>query len=698
MKELLFKRWNSDQAIPLKINKGSDGSATLTAMNYSRMKVLQAQEYERKTSLGKAKLGGSWELVNTDGRIEGSEQLLGNWVLIYFGFTNCPDICPVEIEKMVNVVNDLEKDQQIKIPVVPVFISIDPQRDSTSRVKKYCEEFSPKLRGYTGSVEQTFRVYRSEGPKAAEDDYIVDHTVIMYLIDPDGGFQDYFGQNRTFVDIANAIRAKALKYQNSHKAKMSEKPAAPKRTEFSIKVPANTGLKRFSILKFSGSLNVDPLNWPAEQLTLEREDNRSHVFATESKQDFGEAVNTERLLEMKLNAEGKDRKFRSMREDSQYADYWVFLKVGDDFQAYKIKDQYQFLPCITHRTLDSEQAEEKFQHRNKVMNQFALKAQIQKTFRDQDEDAAMSSRTSNLKIKDVGSSDEDEDGRDREAEDADGDNKQKKRTKKAKNKPTASETNKREKKQRVENADEVAAYESDDGDDEGREYDYMSDSGSDTDREEKTVDQKVEEALVGVGDESGMKDNWDLDDSDPEEDEEDEEEKGKAVEKPAPRRESKKNGAKAVTGGDEPMEEGDSSGSDSDDPDSAKVKSVLFMQRKENRKRPHDEPQTTAVSSSATTTSAPAAKHLKINEEKPCEMPDVPLAAHAAANALDTDYVRRLLERKPHTTKELLGKVKPRCGQMDKESIIKKIAEILKNIQPYQFKQKVGTKKLLISQ
>lgn len=239
----IFKRWNSNETMlnDNKEDKESKSSkkvlynwkvvsgvmlvaaGTLGVINYSRKKVLDAQELERKMSLGKARLGGAWELLNTDGKFEGSEQLLGNWVLIYFGFTNCPDICPVEIEKMINVVDDLQKDHQLKIPIVPVFISIDPQRDSTDRVKKYCEEFSPKLRGYTGSIDQvekvakTFRVYHSEGPKAAEDDYIVDHTVIMYLIDPDGQFQDYFGQNRSFGDIANAIRSRALKYQASRK-------------------------------------------------------------------------------------------------------------------------------------------------------------------------------------------------------------------------------------------------------------------------------------------------------------------------------------------------------------------------------------------------------------------------------------------------------------------------------------------------
>ncbi|VDN43640.1 unnamed protein product [Gongylonema pulchrum] len=117
------------------------------------LQKMRQLESERKQTIGKARIGGPWELLDTDGNLGGSEQLKGNWLLLYFGFTHCPDVCPDSIEKMVEVVNILEASEE-KIKVIPIFISVDPERDTTQRVKEYCLEFSPKIKGYTGSPEQ----------------------------------------------------------------------------------------------------------------------------------------------------------------------------------------------------------------------------------------------------------------------------------------------------------------------------------------------------------------------------------------------------------------------------------------------------------------------------------------------------------------------------------------------------------------
>ncbi|NXP44998.1 SCO1 protein, partial [Heliornis fulica] len=189
----------------------------LAAMKKLKRLKEEELEKERNQGIGKPLLGGPFSLVSHEGQPKTNKDYIGQWVLIYFGFTHCPDICPDELEKMIEVVDEIDRIPSLP-NLTPLFITIDPERDNEEAIARYVKEFSPKLIGLTGTkaqidqVAKAYRVYYSEGPKDEDRDYIVDHTIIMYLLGPDGDFVDYYGQNKKSAEISASIAAHMRKY------------------------------------------------------------------------------------------------------------------------------------------------------------------------------------------------------------------------------------------------------------------------------------------------------------------------------------------------------------------------------------------------------------------------------------------------------------------------------------------------------
>ncbi|KAM8845944.1 protein SCO1 homolog, mitochondrial [Spinachia spinachia] len=209
------------------------GGSLLAGMKYLKKEKEEQLDKERNRSMGRPALGGPFSLVDHNNKPAASEDFLGQWVLIYFGFTHCPDICPDEIEKMIEVVDAIDKVKSLP-NLTPILITIDPDRDTAEAMAAYVKEFSPKLIGLTGPTERieevsrAYRVYHSQGPKDEDGDYIVDHTIIMYLVAPDGEFEQYFGQNKTATEITNSAMAHMRKYKNAEAA-ANRKLAADRR-------------------------------------------------------------------------------------------------------------------------------------------------------------------------------------------------------------------------------------------------------------------------------------------------------------------------------------------------------------------------------------------------------------------------------------------------------------------------------------
>ena len=157
-------------------------------------------------------IGGPFSLVDDQGRSRSDGDFKGRLMLIYFGFTHCPDVCPTSLQVMGNALDLLPADQADQ--VAPLFISVDPERDTAAAIKGYAQQFHPGMLGLTGTPEQVaaaakaYRVFYRKAPGRA-DDYLVDHSSIVYLMDREGRYLSHFTHEAPPEAIAAAIR-KAL--------------------------------------------------------------------------------------------------------------------------------------------------------------------------------------------------------------------------------------------------------------------------------------------------------------------------------------------------------------------------------------------------------------------------------------------------------------------------------------------------------
>jgi protein SCO1/2 len=161
-----------------------------------------------QTGPATAAIGGSFTLTDQQGRIVHDSDFRGKLMLIYFGYTFCPDVCPTSLNHVAEAYGSLPAEQRAQI--VPIFITVDPERDTVAQIAQYVPSFSPALVGLTGSPEQiaavtkSYRVYARKS--GSGPNYGVDHSSILYLMGKDGRFLRHFDGNASAEEIAAGLK------------------------------------------------------------------------------------------------------------------------------------------------------------------------------------------------------------------------------------------------------------------------------------------------------------------------------------------------------------------------------------------------------------------------------------------------------------------------------------------------------------
>jgi protein SCO1/2 len=160
-------------------------------------------------SSGTALVGGPFSLVGAGGKTVTDADFRGRYMLVFFGFTHCPDICPAELQVIAQTLDKLgDKGKK----VVPVFITLDPERDTPEAMADYVKSFGPNFVGLTGSPEaiaaaaKAYRVaFAKVETKESAGDYSVDHSALVYLMDPEGKYVTHFSYGTGADELAEKL-------------------------------------------------------------------------------------------------------------------------------------------------------------------------------------------------------------------------------------------------------------------------------------------------------------------------------------------------------------------------------------------------------------------------------------------------------------------------------------------------------------
>ncbi len=183
---------------------GAVATSSLAEPERSAAELMDAVMWNREP------IGGPFELTDQNGARRTEADFRGRFMLVYFGFTYCPDVCPTDLAQMALAVDRLGPAGDI---VQPIFVTLDPERDTPEHLKDYMSLFHPRFVGLGGSpaavrdAARAYRVYYEKVPREDGTEYTIDHSAFIYLMAPDGRYLGFFPPGTPAERMAESIRA-----------------------------------------------------------------------------------------------------------------------------------------------------------------------------------------------------------------------------------------------------------------------------------------------------------------------------------------------------------------------------------------------------------------------------------------------------------------------------------------------------------
>jgi protein SCO1 len=190
------------------IRLSAHGLLILSSIVFASALVMSQPPVQPATSA--VTIGGPFTLSAPDGSLVTDQTYRGKWLLVYFGYTSCPDSCPTMLVEIAAALKKLGPDAA---RIQPLFITVDPQRDTPEMMQQYTQSFDPRIIGLTGTPQQiaavaqeygAYYVRHMTGPGA--EDYVMDHSTYLYVMDPRGKFVRAFHSDTSGDQIAEALR------------------------------------------------------------------------------------------------------------------------------------------------------------------------------------------------------------------------------------------------------------------------------------------------------------------------------------------------------------------------------------------------------------------------------------------------------------------------------------------------------------